>query len=58
MERVRVGGYGLLEQSVEEQPAGLGVAPVEAERVLVEVVGQLVDLDPVVQRADEPPFEQ
>ena len=57
-ERVRVGDDGLLQEAVEEQPAGLGVSPVEPEGVFVPVVGQLVFLDAVVQGADEPAFEQ
>ena len=53
-----VGVDGLLEQPVEEQPAGLRVAAVEPEGVLVEVVRQVRLLDTEVQRADEPALEQ
>ncbi len=59
MNRVWVSnGAGLLEEPVEEQASTLGASAVEAEGVLVEVVGQLLDLDAVVQGADEPAFEQ
>src|SRR5450759_4111637 len=48
----------LLEQSVEEQAAGLGGAPVEPEGVLIEVVVQVVLGGGVVQGAGEPAFQQ
>ena len=51
---MRVGDDGLVQEAVEEQPAGLGVSPVDPEGVFVPVVGQLVFLDAVVQGADEP----
>ncbi len=57
-ERVWVGGDGLLQEPVEEHSAGRGVAPVEAEGVLVEVVGQVFEADVVVQGACDPAFEQ
>jgi hypothetical protein len=50
-EGVRVGAGGLLEQPVEQQPPGSGGPPVEPEGELVEVVGQVVAADPVVQGA-------
>ena len=55
---MRVGAGGLLEQSVEQQPAGSGRPAVEPEGEFVEVVGQLLAADPVVQGAGCPSFEQ
>jgi hypothetical protein len=57
-EGVRVGVGGLLEQPVEQQPPGSGGPPVEPEGELVEVVGQVLPADPVVQGAGSPSFEQ
>jgi len=57
-EGVRVGVGGLLEQPVEQQPADSGGPPVEPEGELVEVVGQVLTADPVVQGAGCPSFEQ
>src|SRR5665647_3868136 len=48
VQRVWVGADGLLEQAVEEQPAALGHSAVEAEGVLVQVVGQLLLLDAIM----------
>ena len=48
-EGVRVGAGGLLEQPVEQQPAGSGGPAVEPEGEFVEVIGQVVAADPVVQ---------
>lgn len=53
-----VGVDRLLEESVEEQAAAASGAAVEPEGVLVEVVGQLVVGDRVVQGAGEPALEQ
>lgn len=58
VERVRIGGDGLLQQPVEQHLAGAGVAPVEPEGVLVEVVGQVIEADVVVQSAGDPALEQ
>src|SRR6476619_1708306 len=55
---VWVGVHGLLKEPVEQQAAAACGASVEAEGVLVEVVGQVLLLDPVVQGADQPAFEQ
>ena len=49
---------GLLQKPVEEHAAGFGVASVEAEGVFVEVVGQVLDGDVVVQGSGDPPFQQ
>ncbi len=55
---MRVGAGGLLEQPVEQQPSSSGGPPVEPEGELVEVVGQVLPADPVVQGAGCPSFEQ
>ena len=55
---LRVGVGGLLEQPVEQQPPGSGGPPVEPEGELVEVVGQVLAADPVVQGSGCPSFEQ
>jgi hypothetical protein len=55
---VRVGAGGLLEQPVEQQPPSSGGPPVESESELVEVVGQVLAADPVVQGDSCPSFEQ
>jgi hypothetical protein len=55
---VGVGGDGLLEEPVEEQPAALRCVPVEPEGELVEVVVELVDRVPVMQGARQPALEQ
>ena len=47
---------GLRDEPVEEQPAGLGRAAVEAEGELVEVVGQVLWADAVVQGAEDAAF--
>jgi hypothetical protein len=57
-EGVRVSAGGLLEQPVEQQPSGSGGPPVEPEGELIEVVGQVLTADPVVQGAGCPTFEQ
>ena len=57
VQRVGVGVGGLLDESVEQQAAALGVAAVESEGELVEVVGQLVLGDGEVHGACEPSFE-
>jgi hypothetical protein len=46
---MRVGVGGLVEQPVEQQPSGSRRPPVEPEGELVEVVGQVLPADPVVQ---------
>src|SRR5664279_1031646 len=57
-ERVGIGGNGLLQQAVEKHAACAGVSAVEAEGVFVEVVGQQLVADGVLQRAGQPAFEQ
>jgi hypothetical protein len=42
---------GVCEQPAEQQSSGSGGPPVEPEGELVEVVGQLLPADPVVQGA-------
>ena len=49
LERVWIGVNGLLEQPVEQHVACFGVAPVESEGELVEVVGHVGHAEPVVQ---------
>jgi hypothetical protein len=49
-----VGVGGLLEQPVEQQTPGSGGPPVEPEAEFVEVVGQLLPADAVVQGAGCP----
>jgi hypothetical protein len=44
----------LLQEPVEEHPAGAGGAPVEAEAVFVEVVGQVLAADVVLQGSGDP----
>jgi hypothetical protein len=52
-----VGVGGLLDEAVQQQAAVVGVAAVEPEGELVEVVGQLVVGDGEVQGSSEPAFE-
>jgi len=54
---VGCGVHGLLQESVEVHAEGGGVASVEAEGVLVEVVGRVLDGD-VVQGPGDPAFEE
>jgi hypothetical protein len=58
VEGVRVGVDRLLEQPVEEHAASSRVASVEPEGELVEVVGQVLVTEPVVQGAGRPALEQ
>src|SRR5664280_355872 len=55
---MRVGIDGLLKQSVEEHSSGAGVAAVEPEGELVEVVGHVLVAESIVQRAGGPSLEQ
>jgi hypothetical protein len=57
VQRLGVGVGGLLDEPVEQQAAVVGVAAVEPEGELVEVVGQLVVGDGEVQGSGEPTFE-
>ena len=60
-ERVVGVGFGrdrALEQTVEEQPAMAGSAPVEAEGELVEVVVELGAADGALVGAEHPALEQ
>src|SRR5215204_3036655 len=45
-------------QPVEEEPSGSGGSPVEPEGEFVEIVGQVLPADPMVQSAGCPSFEQ
>lgn len=56
--RVRIGDDCLLHQPVEQQASPSGVAAVEPEGELVEVVGQLVLGDREVQGPGQPSLEQ
>jgi len=52
------GSHGLREQPVEQEPAGLGRAAVEAEGELVKVVGQVLLADGTLMGAQAPALEQ
>ena len=54
----RSDGNGLLGEAVEEQPAGLGTAAIEAEGEFVEVVVEMLVLDAALMRSDQPSLEQ
>jgi len=59
--RVRVDvrhANGLRDEPVEEQPASLGRATVEAEGELVEVVGQVLVADGTLMRPQAPALEE
>jgi hypothetical protein len=58
LERVRVGVDRLLEQSVEEHSARLRRSPVESEGEFVEVLGQVLAAESVMQGAGGPALEQ
>ena len=57
LEGMRVGVDGLLKQPVKQQPARLGGPAIEPEGELVEVVGQVLAADSVVQGPGSPAFE-
>src|SRR5262249_10924432 len=48
----------LLDEPVEEHPAGPRRAPVEPERELIEVVGEVLAIDGTLVGAEEPSLEQ
>ena len=50
--------HGLLEQTVEQQAPGTGASPVEAERILVEVVFQVLAADSALIGAGEHALQQ
>src|SRR5215831_11050507 len=55
---VRVNCERLLDEPVEEHPAGPRRAPVEPERELIEVVGEVLAIDGTLVGAEEPSLEQ
>jgi len=54
----RLNLHGLLGQSVEEFPSRLGLAAVEAERELIEVVVKVLVADRALVGSQQPAFEQ
>jgi hypothetical protein len=58
LQRDRLGGDGLLEQAVEEQPRMPEVAAVEAAGELIEVVVEVVGLDWALVGAEQLALQQ